>query len=204
MTDRSRVSDDISATKAAARAEAKAARRAAQAAAGPDAGGRAARNWMALAGDVAGRTVAVYYAMGEEMPTLPLIAALVRAGASTALPVVAGRDRPLVFRAWAPGDPLVSGGFGTSVPAADAAVVVPEILAVPLLAWDGQGYRLGYGGGFYDRTLAALRAAAPGVRAIGLAFAGQRVAGVPREATDIALDALAHEAGIVRFGEETA
>ena len=194
----------IAAVKAAARAEAKAQRRAAQAAAGADAGVRAAQNWMRLAGDVAGRTVAVYYAMGEEMPTLPLIAALNRAGAATALPVVAGRDRPLVFRAWAPGDPLVSGGFGTSVPAADAPEAVPDILAVPLLAWDGEGYRLGYGGGFYDRTLAALRAADPGVRAIGLAFAGQRVARVPREATDIALDALAHEAGIVRFGEETA
>jgi 5-formyltetrahydrofolate cyclo-ligase len=112
------------------------------------------------------------------------------------LPVVAGRGRPLVFRAWMPGAPLVAGGFGAMVPAAEAAELVPEVLIVPMLAFDRQGYRLGYGGGFYDRTLAALRAAGP-VRAIGLAFAGQEVAAVPRGPWDVALDLIVTEAGVV-------
>ena len=141
----------------------------------------------------AGRVLSGYWPMRGEADPRPAMAA--HAG-PVCLPVVAGRGLPLRFRAWAPGAPLVAGGYGAMVPEPEAAEVVPEVLIVPLLAFDRQGFRLGYGGGFYDRTLAALRAAGP-CRAIGLAFAGQEVAAVPRGATDLALDLVVTEAGVV-------
>lgn len=110
------------------------------------------------------------------------------------LPVVAGSGLPLVFRKWSPGAALEKGVYGAMIPA-DAEVVTPETLIVPLAAYDGEGYRLGYGGGFYDRTLERLRAAGP-VTAIGFAFAAQQVPAVPRDATDQPLDLVVTELGI--------
>lgn len=143
-----------------------------------------------------GATVAGFWSMGSEIDIRPLLTALADRGHPLALPAVAGPARPLVFRAWAPGGELVSGGFGTSVPPESAAEIRPDILLVPLLAFDRRGFRLGYGGGFYDRTIEALEATI--ADAIGIAFAGQEVAEVPVGIHDRRLDRIATERGIVR------
>ena len=131
-----------------------------------------------------------------EISVLPLLARLVSLGWDSCLPIVTGPGQPLVFRRWAPGDPLVRGAMDIKVPADDAPEVVPDVLLVPMLAFDRQGFRLGYGGGFYDRTLALLRKAKP-VTAIGVAFAAQEMDHVPRGVHDEALDAVLTEAGAV-------
>jgi len=118
---------------------------------------------------------------------LPVLSVLAERGQVTALPVVVNRKAPLVFRRWAPGDVLEDGLYGTRHPPASADEVRPVCLLVPLLAFDRQGARLGYGGGFYDRTLAALRAAGP-VVAVGVAYAGQEVDALPAEPHDERLD----------------
>jgi 5-formyltetrahydrofolate cyclo-ligase len=113
-----------------------------------------------------------------------------------ALPVVTARGLPLGFRRWRPGDVLVSGAFGLLVPGPSAEPVMPQLVLVPLLAFDRQGGRLGYGAGFYDRTLAVLRAAGP-VIAIGVAYADQEVPAVPVEPHDQPLDWIATEREIL-------
>jgi 5-formyltetrahydrofolate cyclo-ligase len=143
-----------------------------------------------------GVVVSGYWPMGEEIDPRPLMEALAARGHPLALPAVRAAGEPLDFRAWAPGDALRPAGFGTSEPRREAALLQPAVLLVPLLAFDAAGYRLGYGGGFYDRSLAALRAAGD-ILAVGLAFAAQQVAAVPRESTDQPLDLVATEAGIV-------
>ena len=117
----------------------------------------------------------------------------------TCLPVVLGRGRPLSFRRWAPGEPLVDGTFGIAVPPPKAEILAPDILLVPMLAFDDDGYRLGYGGGFYDRTLALRRAHSPAPLAVGVAFAGQRIDRVPRGTDDERLDWIVTEEGARRF-----
>jgi 5-formyltetrahydrofolate cyclo-ligase len=102
-----------------------------------------------------GATVSGFWPIGDEFDPRPLMEALAARGHTLCLPVVVGKGRPLAFRAWAPGDPLERAGFGLSVPAWDAAPAIPRFLIVPLLAFDRRGYRLGYGGGFFDRTIAA-------------------------------------------------
>ena len=172
-------------------------------AANADAGRKLAGHVMAGAGglglDGAPRTVSVFWAMGTEIDTVPLLTVLHAAGHCTALPVVAARARPLIFKQWAPGDTLVDGGFGTSIPSPEAETVTPEVLFVPLLSFDDDGYRLGYGGGFYDRTLEMLRAENPNVVAIGVAFSAQQVDTVPRGPHDQPLDGIATEVGLRRF-----
>jgi 5-formyltetrahydrofolate cyclo-ligase len=126
-----------------------------------------------------------YMPMRSEIDPLPAMRA--HAG-PVCVPVVTGRAQPLVFHRWTPEMPMVEGSFKALIPAV-AEEIVPEILLVPLLAFDRRGYRLGYGGGFYDRTLAGLRANGT-VRAIGLAFAAQEVDEVPCEPTDARLDAI--------------
>jgi 5-formyltetrahydrofolate cyclo-ligase len=157
-------------------------------------GADAAEPWLrrALSGH-GGAVLAGYMPMRSEISPLGAMAA--HRGA-TCLPVVVGPDMPLRFRAWSAGEALVPGGFGTRVPAAGA-WCRPDILIVPLLAFDSRGYRLGYGGGFYDRTLAALRAEG-GCLAIGLAFAGQQIARVPAGPHDAPLDLIVTEAGEIR------
>jgi len=112
------------------------------------------------------------------------------------VPVVQGAGHALQFHRWTPDTELVEGPFGAMVPA-QAALLVPQILLVPLLAFDERGYRLGYGGGFYDRTLAGLRAAGP-VLAIGLAYGAQEQPRVPTEPTDQPLDLIVTESGVRR------
>ena len=117
-------------------------------------------------------------------------------GGVVGVPVIPGEARPLVFHRWHPDARMVAGAFGALVPEASQEVV-PEVLIVPLLAFDRAGYRLGYGGGFYDRTLEGLRARGP-VTAIGFAFAAQEVDRVPTEPTDQKLDLIVTERGVIR------
>lgn len=129
-----------------------------------------------------------------EIDCLPLLAALESTGWRIALPVVVAKGEPLEFREWQVGGPLESGVWDIPVPPAANAAVTPEVLLIPLLAFDEDGYRLGYGGGFYDRTLARLRAAGP-VVAVGVGYAAQKVAACPRQAFDQRLDAILTEDG---------
>ena len=131
--------------------------------------------------------------MRTELDPGPLLDALAAQGRPLALPVVRGPGRPLEFRRWVPGDPLEEGAYGTRHPLPSPAVF-PEVLLVPLLAFDQVGNRLGYGGGYYDRTLADLRTSGR-VHAIGLAYEAQRRTDIPVEQTDQRLDGIATEIG---------
>ena len=141
------------------------------------------------------RMFAAYYPMGDELDCLPLLRRLAAIGVPTCLPSVVRRGEPLAFRRWLPDDPLRNVAFGLSEPLPEAASVTPSVLLVPMLAFDRDGHRLGYGGGFYDRTLASLRAADPATVAIGVAFAGQLRDAVPVGPRDETLDWIVTEAG---------
>ncbi len=174
------------------------ARRAAAFAAAPEAGHALASRIFAAIHLPPGAPCSGFWPMGDELDLRPLLARLHFAGHAVGLPVVVKRGTPLLFRRWQPSDVLVSGGYGTSVPGEDKPVVTPEVLFVPLLAFDRQGYRLGYGGGFYDRTLQALRGAGPRL-AVGVAFAAQEVEAVPRDHYDQKLDWIVTEAEAIRL-----
>ena len=157
--------------------------------------GQAAEILADLLAGQGGRALAGYMPMRTEIDPLP---AMAHYPGPVGVPVIPGRDQPLRFREWTPGCAMVPGDFGALIPA-EGAWIEPEVLIVPLLAWDRRGYRLGYGGGFYDRTLEALRAKGPRL-AIGFAFAAQEVEAVPIDATDQRLDMVVTEQGVVRFG----
>jgi len=123
---------------------------------------------------------------------------LTLAGHALALPCVTNSTKQLQFRRWREGDPTVLNALGVSEPGPNASEVLPGAVFVPLLAFDAQGFRLGYGGGYYDRTLARLRADGS-VLAIGVAYAGQELAALPHEAHDHRLDLLVTERGVRRF-----
>jgi 5-formyltetrahydrofolate cyclo-ligase len=144
----------------------------------------------------AGTIVAGYSPIGSELDPLPLLQALAARGAALALPVVIARDHALIFRAFAPGDVLVRGAYGIFQPSSDAAEVDPDIVLVPLAAFDRAGHRIGYGRGYYDRTLQALRAMKK-ITVIGLAFAVQEIDIVPRLAHDEQLDCVLTERGLI-------
>jgi 5-formyltetrahydrofolate cyclo-ligase len=131
--------------------------------------------------------VSGFWPIKDEIDIRPLMAHLHAEGCRLALPVVRGRGQRLSFRAWQPGDPLESGVFGTLQPAAGCETLEPDVLLVPLLACDAEGWRLGYGGGYYDRTLEALRQQRK-VTAIGVGFDLQFVPDVPHGADDQRLD----------------
>ena len=134
-----------------------------------------------------GMVVSGFMPLKSEISPLPLMRKLVDAGARLALPVVAGRGKPLIMRSWQWGEPLVPGVWGIREPGPGAPEVQPDILLVPLLAFDRSGHRIGYGAGYYDLTIAQLRAKKP-IAAIGIAFAAQEVETVPRTAFDAQLD----------------
>jgi 5-formyltetrahydrofolate cyclo-ligase len=143
-----------------------------------------------------GTIVSGFMPLKSEINPLPLMRKLAGQGARLALPVVAGRGKPLIMRAWVFGEPLVAGVWGIREPKPEAAVVDPDILLVPLLAFDRAGHRIGYGAGYYDLTLAQLRARKP-VIAVGLAFAAQEVPAVPATSRDARLDLVLTERDVL-------
>lgn len=183
----------VAAEKAAARADAFARRKTAHATVDP----APAQGLLAglLAAEQPGTVVSLYDPIRTEIDPRPAASAAGRL--RFAMPVVAGSGKPLLFREWTSGAVMVDGPFGVAVPL-EGETMVPDVLVVPMLAFDARGYRLGYGGGFYDRTLADLRARGGKVRAIGFAYAAQAVPVLPVEATDEPLDAIVTETGLHR------
>ena len=143
-----------------------------------------------------GIVVSGFSPLKSEISPLPLMRRVAEAGAALALPVVIGRGHPLVMRAWSFGAPLAAGVWGIREPPPDAREVFPDIVLAPLLAFDRAGRRIGYGAGYYDMTLARLRAMKP-VTAIGLAFAAQEIAAVPTTARDAPLDLVLTEHEVI-------
>ena len=140
--------------------------------------------------------VAAYWPIRDELDCRPVLTRLVDSGQPVCLPVVLGDEEPLELRLWAEGEPLYPSGFGTLAPAETAPLVEPDVILMPLLGFDKHGTRLGYGGGYYDRTLARLGKMP---RLIGLAFAAQELDHVPRDSHDVPLDAVVTEAGYRSF-----
>lgn len=143
----------------------------------------------------AGEVVAGYWPIGTELDVRPAMRDLERLGHPLCLPAVVERDHPLLFRQWGDGDPLEEAAFGTSEPGAEAPALTPVVMLVPGLAFDADGFRLGYGLGYYDRTLGALREAGS-LLAIGIAYAAQLIEAVPHEDHDQPLDLIVTENGI--------
>ena len=148
-----------------------------------------------------GVVVSGYWPGRSEFDIRPLMTWLQAAGHPIGLPLVMGRGTPLLFRLWRPGDRLEPAAFGLKEPPATAPVVVPKVLLVPLLAFDREGYRIGYGGGYYDLTLASLRAGGE-VLAIGVGYAAQGVARLPHDGQDERLDWVVTEEGVVAFNRK--
>ncbi len=147
----------------------------------------------ALADLPKGAVIGCYWPLGDELDTRPLMRDLSRAGYICALPVAGCRSQPLTFRPWDIGDPLIEGPHGTRQPDESAPDVTPDALLLPLLAFDENGNRLGWGGGYYDRTLAFFSEA----QAFGFAYAGQMVDHVPHDRHDVPLKVIITETGIV-------
>jgi 5-formyltetrahydrofolate cyclo-ligase len=141
--------------------------------------------------------VSVYWPIRSEVNTRPLIETLCERGLKVALPIMMAVKRPLLFRAFEPGDELAKGPFGLSEPSSNKATLEPDIVFAPLAAFDRKGYRLGYGGGLYDATLNALRAKHP-VTAIGVAYAVQEADSIPIEDHDQKLDFIITERETIR------
>ena len=141
--------------------------------------------------------VAAYWRIRDELDCQPILIGLMDSNQTVVLPVVLGPDQPLDLRVWEQGASLYEAGFGTLAPSELAPRREPDVVLMPLLGFDKHGTRLGYGGGYYDRTLAAMQKTP---RLIGLAFAAQELESIPREAHDVPLDAVITEAGIRYFG----
>lgn len=141
-----------------------------------------------------GAIVSGFWPLGDEIDVRPLLLALRDRGHEVVLPITPKRGHPLTFGLWSPGDVLIPERFGTKRPVGPERM--PSFVLVPLLAFDRQGWRLGYGAGYYDRTLALL----PSRIAVGCAFAAQMVDEVPVGPYDVRLDAVATERGVIRCG----
>lgn len=139
----------------------------------------------------AGAVVAGFLSLTGEIDLMPLLLALAARGHELVLPVTPKRGLPLTFRAWRPGEAVETGRFNTRHPVGPERT--PDFLLVPLLAFDARGNRLGYGAGYYDRTIAGL----PGVGLLGCAFAAQMMDAVPTGPSDIKLPAVATERGVI-------
>jgi 5-formyltetrahydrofolate cyclo-ligase len=141
-----------------------------------------------------GAIVSGFWPLTGEIDLRALLHSLHDRGNPIVLPVTPKRGQPLSFRRWRPGDAMIPERFGTMRPTGED--LIPDFLLIPLLAFDLSGNRLGYGGGFYDRTLSGL----PGRFRLGCGFAAQQVDAVPVGPYDQKLDAVATENGIIRFG----
>jgi len=146
----------------------------------------------------AGAIVSGFSAIRSEIDPMPLMLALRARGARLALPVTTKRGEPLIMREWQPGVDLVPAPFGLFEPPAEASACDPDILLVPLAAFDRRGHRIGYGAGYYDRTIARLRALKP-IAAIGLAFSVQETKEVPATPFDQKLDFVMTEKELIDF-----
>jgi 5-formyltetrahydrofolate cyclo-ligase len=178
-------------------------RRAASAEAGNEAGERLRQSFLSALSLPPAQVVAGYWPMPEEIDVRPLMTHLHQSGFVLALPVVVGRGQPLIFRQWRPSLALVAGVYGIPVPGADAPELTPGVLLVPLLAFDDEGRRLGYGAGYYDRTLAALRRGGD-ILAIGVGYTVQRMGSLPEDASDQRLDWVVTEDGAISTGRAAA
>jgi 5-formyltetrahydrofolate cyclo-ligase len=158
---------------------------------------------VAFAGAVSALTptgiIAGFLSIGDEIDLMPLMQALERRGHGLVLPVMQGRGQPLLFRHYSPGDTLAATTWGIQEPLATVATLQPDLLLVPMLAFDASGHRLGYGGGFYDRSLALLRMSAT-VIAVGVAFDEQRLDAVPHLDYDQRLDGVLTPTGLTLIG----
>ena len=186
---------DLIDIKKSARAEAKARRKAAKAA-DPDAAGAAMAHFLKNIAIGPEAVVSAYRPIFSELDVSPLMLALHERGVPLCVPVIDGADMPLSFRVWTPDSAMIVGAFGAEIPE-NPVETVPTLLIAPMLSFDRRIYRLGYGGGFYDRTLEKLRAER-GAVAVGYAYAAQEVAEVPIEPTDQRLEAVVTEAGVIR------
>lgn len=186
----------ISPDKAALRSQALATRTRAAETAGPKAALLIARRVLGDFVFMKGAIIAGYAAVRGEADPFPLMATLSAQGHALCLPHTEGER--LIFRSWKPGDPLVVGRFAIPEPDAKAKERRPDLILVPLLAFDRHGYRLGYGGGYYDRYLSEHRAKRT-IKAIGIAYEVQAVDELPREPTDEPLDAVVTETRVLRF-----
>ena len=142
--------------------------------------------------------VAGFHAYRTEIDPLPAMRHFAGKGHRLCLPVVVAKAHPLIFRSWREGDPMMEGAYGIPVPLSNAETLQPDMLIVPMLAFDTSGYRLGYGGGFYDRTLDALRRDGRNVVAVGVAYDGQEAVSVPHQATDQPLDVIITDKRVIR------
>jgi 5-formyltetrahydrofolate cyclo-ligase len=146
----------------------------------------------------AGTVVSGYSPIRNEIDPAPLMIRLAGLGARLALPVINARGKSLTFRAWSPNDRLVLGSLGIPEPSPAAAELIPDVMLVPLAAFDRAGHRIGYGAGHYDHTFAHLRKS-HAVMGIGLAFAAQEIQSVPALAHDVALDFVLTEKDVFDF-----
>ena len=145
---------------------------------------------------LAPQTLAFCAAIRGEFDAQPLVSLLIKRGWRAAMPIVQAPDTPMTFRDWTPGVPMGADRYGIPIPA-EGRALVPDIVLLPLVAFDNQGFRLGYGGGYFDRTLATL---VPRPLSIGVGFEIARVKDIHPQEHDIRLDAIVTEAGIVRHG----
>jgi 5-formyltetrahydrofolate cyclo-ligase len=145
-----------------------------------------------------GAIVSGFSPMKSEINPIPLMRKLFDAGAQLALPVIVGRGKPLIMRAWKFGDPFKAGQWGIREPVAEAPEVHPDILIVPLAAFDRRGHRVGFGAGYYDMTINALRAKKK-VTAVGIAFSVQEIDRVPATERDARLDFMLTEREVIDF-----
>ena len=168
-----------------------------------DAGERARDHFLEAIGFPEDVAVSAYLPVKSEFDVLPLAESAHDRGHVVGMPVVVAMNRPLAFRAWTPGVALDTGSWNIPVPPSGAAPVIPRLLLVPMMAFDSHGYRLGYGGGFYDRTLQVLRRERPGIVAVGVCYAGLEIDEVPHDDHDARLDWIVTEEGVRPTGRES-
>ena len=141
--------------------------------------------------------IAGYWPINSEVNILKLLNSLHLEGITLSLPVIIDKESPLIFRQWHPKETLTSGLYQILQPPSHCAIVTPTLIFIPLLAFDRQGHRLGYGAGYYDRTLSYLRKNTS-LKAIGIAYAFQEFAAIPQESHDEKLDYIVTEKEIIR------
>lgn len=143
------------------------------------------------------RIVAGYCAIHNEIDVRPAMDALYARGVGLCLPIVVGEGRPLIFRRWQPGDPLEKGAYGIDVPLPSAPELIPDAVIVPLAGFDARGFRLGYGAGYYDRSIPLMRARNSALQLIGAAYSVQQVERIPDGEHDQRMDKIVTEQGVL-------